>query len=301
MRRSLQSQRGAVNIKNDINRVVRYSPHELKYLFKSPNVNRKMVTRLISRLVPYRVGLEFETFGSVTSYLKSNKLISSQVQIKDYLGVVDFNEDSILFKFDDDEILDLNEVRLSFNGYHQLIRFYDALNLFKKCLFIPSNNKGGIHIHIDCPCTKNKTTRDTMTQWFNKPEIQSKILRIFGGYKGTYNHRGASGGKGGYVRVGSQYDTVEFRIGRLTYDYSTIMNWIIQCSDLVRTAIKECDQIPEFHRVKVNKTEAPVSIRVDLPITNNEASLLSGHSFNCNWIDDSGTGYTSYHDYERWA
>jgi hypothetical protein len=93
--------------------------------------------------------------------------------------------------------------------------------------------KGGIHIHINFPELKDKKCKDYALDWFDRLSIQRKILQIFGGYKGEYNSKGSSTSKGHYIRV-SDLNTIEFRIGRLTYDYKTIIRWIISCSELVR-------------------------------------------------------------------
>lgn len=249
---------------SEISRIVRHNPADLKYLFKSPTEDKKRLTRIISKLVPYRVGVEFETFGAVAQYLypkdfditkgvcisKSHKNYNDL--IKNYLRVKSFKEDEHIYHDDNgDELIDnphygrisvidshLNEVRVSFMGYKQLIPFWNSLKIFKDCLVIPAH-KGGIHIHIDASFLNSDKAERFAVKWFNRPEILSRVLQIFEGYKGSYNKRGADTSKGSWIRV-TPYNSIEFRIGRLTYDYATIMRWIISCSELVSQCKSDC-------------------------------------------------------------
>lgn len=220
----------------EIKSIVRHHPTDLKYLFKSPVENRKRLTKIISNLVPYRVGIEFECFGAVGNYLIKDKKPNNE-RIKKVLGIYDFSEDEHTHNPNDGtQDASLNEVRVSFLGYKQLIPFYKTIMILNKCLIIPAE-KGGIHIHIDAPFVKDNT--DKAIKWFDRKIIQSEILRVFGGYKGTYNQRGADISKGYYVRIATTYNTIEFRIGHLTFDYDTIIRWVIECSKLVRRCATE--------------------------------------------------------------
>jgi hypothetical protein len=202
-------------------------------------------------MVPYRVGIEFECFGAVGSYLIKDKKKPSNKEIRDKLGIYDFSEDEHWHNPNDETSdVNLNEVRVSFLGYKQLIHFYKTIMILNKCLIIPAE-KGGIHIHIDAPFVKEHSHK--VVEWFDKNTIQSQILRIFEGYKGTYNSKGAGTSKGHYVRVAITYNTIEFRIGHLTFDYDTIIRWVIECSKLVRQCMTELGAKP----VVMAKTKKP--------------------------------------------
>jgi hypothetical protein len=161
-----------------------------------------------------------------------NKLICKK------LGLVAFREDAHTFSLNPVNQVyvegesDMNEVRISISGYKQLITLYNTLQVLSRYLIIPKIN-GGIHIHIDAPFVREQEGKKFAINWFNKPAILSEVLQIFEGYTGTYNKRKASDSKASYIRV-SEYPTIEFRIGRLTYDYNTIIRYIIKCSELVR-------------------------------------------------------------------
>lgn len=223
--------------------MVKYHPYQISQIYRRPNLNKGMVTRILAKLLPYRVGVEFETFGAVGSFLYPH-LVNKRVRsphhelddlIQDKLGLVDFSEDD--HKWDSNST-DLNEVRVSFNGYHQLAKFSKALEIFNQCLIIPKSN-GGIHIHIDATnLGQLNIKREAIVKWFSANKIQSEILQIFNGYEGSYNKRGTSMTKGYYVRV-SSYPTIEFRIARLTYSYPTLIRYIIKCTELVKRCERE--------------------------------------------------------------
>jgi hypothetical protein len=225
-------------------------------------------------LVPYRIGIEFETFGAVGQYLFPSRVVIDELKknqdyrlrhgiqkttddeksidelIRSKLNLVAFREDTHqhtleppLNKVYVEGERDMNEVRISISGYKQLITLWNTLRILNKCLVIPSIN-GGIHIHVDAKFVRTAAGRDYAVNWFNQPAILSEVLQIFEGYSGTYNERSASINKGNYIRV-SDYPTIEFRIGRLTYDYSTLIRYIIKCSELVRKCKHEFQINPD--------------------------------------------------------
>lgn len=295
----------------EINRIVRTDPKQLKFLFKSPTEDKRRLTRLISHLVPYRVGLEFETFGAVgQNYYTIKELIAHKSAEIDKmlcrrLKIVDFREDEHIdppidttYKEDD---RDMNEVRVSFSGYKQLIPFWNTIQILKKCLVIPKVN-GGIHIHIDAPFVREQEGKKYAVEWFDQDCILNEILQVFEGYKGTYNRRHASTSKANWVRV-SDYPTIEFRIARLTYDYKTIIRWIISCSDLVRRckvdylSKKVIRQLPCTEKTVTSDSN---TFRVDLdPCIDSDSGISEGtsRSETVNRIDDLQDQINQLHEY----
>jgi len=279
---------------SEITRIVKSHPNELKYLFKSPNEDKRRLTRIISHLVPYRVGIEFETFGSVGNYLFPKDSISKSGGFKLYtryekrindlirkkLKLTDFREDTHNHSMttyinhcpSGEEEIELNEVRISINGYKQLIILWDTLQILNKCLIIPKIN-GGIHIHIDAPFVSSNDGKEFALNWFNQQSILSKILQIFEGYSGTFNRRGAGLSKSTYVRI-TDYPTIEFRIGRLTYDYSTLMRYIIKCSELVRNCKTDFINYPK--KFSKDKVQVPSKIECNGSSSLNTSSTEDG-------------------------
>lgn len=243
---------------HEIRRVVLNNPSELSYLFKSPNEDKPRLTKIISKLVPFKVGVEFELFGSLAesllgqcrkveyipslnnedlSYARDKfdkKLVDSK--LARMLNIVSYSEDYYDWTLARETNGSLNEIRICFNGYHQLKSFERCCSLLNKYCKIPAE-KGGIHIHIDFTKVikdKGEDAAKYAVSFFNDPNILSRVLQIFGGYKGKYNSRIAKRrSKGGWINV-SILDTIEFRIGHLTYNYHTIISWIVELSKLVQ-------------------------------------------------------------------
>lgn len=130
----------------------------------------------------------------------------------------------------------------------------------RESCMIPKNS-GGIHIHVDCTRFLNTSNdRNLLCEWFNRPEIQLRVLNIFGGYEGTYNKPGCKvQTKGYYVNI-SRLDTVEFRIGKLTFDYPIIANWIYQCQQLVKEGLRQTKVLAKTKVVV--KTETVINAQI---------------------------------------
>jgi hypothetical protein len=159
---------------------------------------------------------------------------------------------------------DMNEVRISISGYKQLITLWNALQILNKCLIIPKEN-GGIHIHIDAPFVRESRGSEFALKWFDRPAILSEVLQIFEGYSGTYNKRHASKNKANYIRI-TDYPTIEFRIGRLSYDYPTLIRYIIKCSELVRKCKKEYEKLPKqksLNQKTLNQSPGMYSVTIN--------------------------------------
>lgn len=259
--------------KFEIERIVRKHPTELKYLFKSPTEDKRRLTKIISHLVPYRVGLEFECFGCLTQHLAPLKINSKnqkpneelrRIYVRNKLRMFDFKEDNSSWCDSMEESGNLNEIRLSFLGYKGLIPLFNSLELMNKYCSIPAE-KGGIHIHINYSSDGNH--KKFALDWFNKKSVISEVLNIFGGYIGKYNKPGASYGKGHYIRV-SSLNTIEFRIARLTYDYATIINWIIKCSELVTRCLMLAKTSPPNEIAKTDKpADTYILVQDDTSVT----------------------------------
>lgn len=95
----------------------------------------------------------------------------------------------------------------------------------------------GIHYHIDCNDSDMILIKEKLE------ENKNSILNELGSweYKGSYNKRNI-GCKGNWIAIRSQ--TLEFRIGEMTFDYEILVKRIIHANDIVRR-IKRSIGIPE--------------------------------------------------------
>lgn len=264
---------------SEIKKIALTDPTVLKHMLRNPNYDKRKITGIISQMFKYDVGLEFELFGSLSSISgikiqgtdksKDRELINKIMEAK--LRVMSYSEDH----YHDKSLVqqsDLNEIRIRLRGHLGLVPLCNSLNYMRKMCMIPLNS-GGIHIHIDCTkFIKGIDDRNTMARWFESSDIQQRILDIFGGYTGTYNKPGCGvKTKGFYVNI-SRLDTVEFRIGRLNFDYSTIATWIYKCQLLVKECLHK-NKILSIPTTSVNRVN-PGNVIINQDCTPDEAESI---------------------------
>lgn len=93
------------------------------------------------------------------------------------------------------------------------------------------NPASGIHYHVDCKT--DDTHKDLRLSYILTHEkFILKELSTWG-YKGTYNKKDI-GGKGNWLNRCSGYETLEFRIGEMTFDYDLILKRMLHLSKLVK-------------------------------------------------------------------
>jgi hypothetical protein len=213
-------------------------PRPLKYMFHNPSEDKRRLSRIIGDMIPYRIGIEFELFGTLANLLPKNTTSSSDKAkaLKEKFNLFDYSEDTYSWSDSKEDGGSLNEIRVSIKGSKQLNSLWNVLAAMNENCKIPAEN-GGIHIHIDFNDSIKKygddKARELANNYFNQKEVLDEVLNIFGGYKGSYNKRGSKiQSKGGWINISSK-NSVEFRIGRLTYDYKTIIRWIVSLSKLV--------------------------------------------------------------------
>lgn len=163
--------------------------------------NVKHAHRILNSYLPFRVGIEFEHGETTPSY-------------NTCYGYLNFN-----YGINSDGC----ETKVSFRGYKNLIELYRYLNLLSDT--VPFNEGSGIHIHIDARSFFENITTNSIPQ-----SIIDYIIRIFN-YTGLYNEHRMSIWKQA-IRIHSYYTTLEYRIFKMTYNYSELVKWILICSYL---------------------------------------------------------------------
>lgn len=261
----------------EIKYLVYHDPRALKFMFRDPTEDKRRLSAIIGRLIPYRVGIEFELFGTLSHLsgikplgkqtttrplISTHKKMSYEDQVKKAMikkfNLVDYSEDKYYWNEKEEISGNLNEIRVSIKGVHQLNSLWEICKVLNENCKIPSE-KGGIHIHIDLTELINNypDAKDYANRFLNRKSYLSRILNIFGGYKGNYNKKGAAIATKGYWINISNKNTIEFRIGSLNFNYRIIIRWIIELSKIVtelRTAMHnnvafisdiDCLPIPE--------------------------------------------------------
>ncbi len=165
--------------------------------------NVKHAHRIINEYLPFRVGIEFEHGEVPYNYF--------------------YDSNSLGLYFNHGITLGSSETQVSFKGYKNLIYLYKYLNFLSDT--VPFNLDSGIHIHIDA------------TNFFESINVMSipqsiidYIIQIFD-YTGSYNDHIMSTWKQA-IRIHGRYQTLEYPIFKMTYNYSDLVKWILICSYL---------------------------------------------------------------------
>lgn len=214
-----------------------HNPTLIPLLVKDTSINRGMLYRELKKALPCRIGIEFELAGSFDQGFAHDhpELIGEKLNpvLTKHYGVYDIRCD--VGAYADDAI---REIRVSIKDFHQLVGLYKFMQDLPKYCRLHQN--GGIHIHIDMnefhfgKCKQRKAVKNYITRrlW--------QIERIFPKYTGKYNKRMVGDvSKGTWVNM-SRLDTLEFRTAPLTFDYYTLMSWIVKLIRFRRILIHDC-------------------------------------------------------------
>ena len=121
---------------------------------------------------------------------------------------------------------------------------FRSIGLYKFMQDLPKycrlHENGGIHIHLDMTefdfkkCKQRNVVKNYITKRL------TAIGKIFPKYTGTYNKKRVGDvEKGTWVNM-SRLGTLEFRIAPLTFDYYTLMTWIVKLVRFRRILIHDC-------------------------------------------------------------
>lgn len=134
------------------------------------------------------------------------------------------------------------EIRISLSDYKQLKGLYKfSQDLVRFCKL---HEGGGIHIHIDMSVFDYAgTPKEKEVQYYIKHRLDD-IGKLFPKYKGKYNKKTVGlRQKGTWVNL-SRLGTLEFRTMPLTFDYSTLMEWIVKIVKFRQDVIHYCKLKP---------------------------------------------------------
>ena len=190
-------------------------------------------------LLPYSIGIEWESrlayvIDSETG-LERERTYKEAFQIKqEFLAIphiidVDINTN------------DEQRIRIP-SGINGLQCLYQVTLLLKK--YCELNNKSGIHYHVDCTGVYKHFTSSHRRR--NEDWIIKELEQW--GYEGTYNTKRIGEGHN-WVRFQAGFQTMEYRIGEMTFDYHLLFKRIAHAC-----------KITELFRVKITET-----IEIDLP------------------------------------
>jgi hypothetical protein len=214
-----------------------HNPTLIPLLVKDTSINKGMLYRELKKVLPCRIGIEFELAGNFADGFAAEhpEFIGEKLNstLAKYYRVFEVRCDS------SSDVADaIREVRVSIKDFHQLAGLYKFMQDLPKYCRLHQN--GGIHIHVDMnefnfyKMKQRKAVKNYITNRLYQ------IERIFPKYTGTYNKRMVGDrAKGTWVNM-SRLDTLEFRTAPLTFDYYTLMGWIVKLIKFRRILIHDC-------------------------------------------------------------
>lgn len=212
-----------------------HNPEIIRTLMKDTSIKKGMIYHELNKILPCRVGIEFELSGNFNKGFFSDhtevKVDDDSARdenevIKYYYNLKDFSSDLCSSdSFNDDN---LYEIRVSIDKYKHLSSLYRILNDINK--YCNYHQNGGIHIHVDMTqyITPDNYSDSVLRELMGRYIVRrlDEIIKIFPKYTGSYNKKEVGiRRKKTYVNI-SRLGTLEFRIAPLTFDYTTLITWI---------------------------------------------------------------------------
>lgn len=245
-----------------------HNPTLISALLRDTSVNNGFIYRELRKALPCRIGIEFEMGKLFLEGFKNKYNIDADDNsMTAFYKVYEIRSDT--FSEEDDKIL---ETRISIKDFHQLSGLYHFMqDLPEFCLL---HEGGGIHIHIDMSMFKLGIKANEVQNYITKR--LDIIGKLFPPYKGKYNIKEVGiYRKATWVNISAK-DTLEFRILPLTFDYYTLMTWIVEIVKFRNILIHECKLVPITQlRLKEKWKEADYPIRIDRI---NDNTIISNNS-----------------------
>lgn len=225
-----------MNTKNQkILYAIKNNPLLIGSLLKDTSINKGMIYRELHKAVPCRIGIEFELSGSFREgFIKTHGVSKENIDktMTNYYDVYSINSDSWYESADY-----LYEIRVSIINFKQLKGLYKFMQDLPK--FCKLHEGGGIHIHVDISKYFPLYSKEKELQKYIERHLQ-EVISIFPKYTGKYNKREVGiSKKATYLNI-SNKKSLEFRIAPLSFDYATVINWVIQCIKFRNKVIHDC-------------------------------------------------------------
>ena len=296
-----------------------HNPTLIPALLRDTSVNKGLIYRELHKPLPCRIGIEFEMGASFLKGFQSkySQSKATDKEMQEHYGVLEINSDSAnvtinqaLTRRDrvrrqpDDPFMDepaddpdpdrLIETRVSIKDYSQLVGLYKFMQDLPE--FCTLHEGGGIHIHIDMSMFpyENTNKEKEIHKWIT--HRLNEVGSLFPVYKGKYNKKVVGiRAKSTWVNI-SRLHTLEFRTPPLTFDYYTLMSWIVGIVKFRNKLIHECRLRTEI--MCKNVTEVINQLMIDLnemqcnpPTTN----VMDGYVAVANNNSSDGTYWTFTH------
>lgn len=253
---------GNLNQAQKVKYAVLNAPYLIPVYFKPP-YNPTLTNKILNKMVNRMAGIEIECFGSLVMSTifdkddKSKKGYDDENYSANYYedmaflyGIDKYHEDcnyyhSIWLSYK--KALDnnpdgecFNEHQIRIKGYKQLIGLYNILEDMKRyCILNPAS---GIHIHLDLAMEWRQESSKRVALANKITKNMDKIEQIFyPGSKYIPNHnydRSCNPYSKGSAWVSIRdYNSVEFRLAPMSFEYTDIVRWIVECTKLLNSLI----------------------------------------------------------------
>lgn len=217
---------------------IRNNPLLIGSLMKDTSIKKGLIYSELKKSLPCRIGIEFETGGSFREgFCKKynvGNIPNTDKIITDYYKVLSIKCDHLYSSSATDTIM---ESRISLSDFRQLKGLYIFLQDIKE--FCTLHEGGGIHIHVDMSSytIEDCKLREVKNYINNRLD---EVAAIFPPYTGKYNKKRVGvHEKSTWVNI-SRLNTLEFRIAPLTFDYNTLITWIIKLIKFRNSVIHYC-------------------------------------------------------------
>lgn len=282
-----------------------HNPTLIPALLRDTSVNKGLIYRELRKALPCRIGIEFEMGANFRSGFQTkynpkakdediakfykvlnircddakvtlNQALSRQNRIRRELREAQQDVSRDEPADDPDRLI---ESRISIKDYSQLVGLYKFMQDLPE--FCTLHEGGGIHIHIDMSMFpyRGKAKENEIHKWIT--HRLDEVGSLFPPYKGKYNRKEVGvNRKSTWVNMSGKH-TLEFRILPLTFDYATLMSWIVGIVKFRNKLIHECSLRKDF-KPKTIQAGDEVWIEVD----SNEP--LDGEALEgvANYLDD---------------
>lgn len=222
-------------------KVLVYQPEKFRKLI-AVSENPGYIYRLAKYLMPYRAGIEIDCTGGTSSWYRyiTDKFDDTKFTIGRSGGSLDMGLTQGI------------EIKLSPHGFNQLSSMKKVLDSMIKDKTIALDNSGGIHVHIDLDIEigtreylQNINFEQPLRKQFNY--IRNKVFHKkdskieYTSGRSYVNTKGIIYGERGDISILREYQTIEYRLGYPTLDYSTITKWILCCQHMNMVLRTNCE------------------------------------------------------------
>jgi hypothetical protein len=172
------------------------------------------MNKMLESYLPYSTGIEIEIS---TSNLREFGVVNEFITLKNNGLLLDF-------------YFELNEFKFRIpNGLNGMVGLYHVCNILQRTSGI--NTQSGIHYHVDFTDMSEVHTLYPVITF-----VKKVILRELDtwNYIGNYNAHGIGNSKRNWIRFPTQCNTIEYRIGEMSFDYEVLINRILHTNSLTK-------------------------------------------------------------------